>query len=91
MSNRWKELHIRALKIKTNDSYWLKQFAKRIPRYTAGCKCKEHWAKWVKANPPTFGEKYFEWTIKAHNSVNKRLGKKEYTVEEARTFYQQSS
>ena len=70
MSALWNELHKRALSVKIDDSAYLKQFAKRIPRYTRGCKCNEHWVKYVKANPPTFGEKYFEWTVKAHNNIN---------------------
>ena len=31
-------------------------------------------------------ESLFEWSVRAHNKVNQRLGKKEMTVEEARTY-----
>ena len=88
MSQLWKELHERALKFNgKNDRNYLIQFAKRIPRFTKGCKCNEFWNKWVKTNPPTYN-KYFEWTVKAHNVVNKKLKKPEFTIEEARKFYQ---
>jgi len=87
MSELWKELHIRALKIKINDQRYLNKFALRIPRYTMGCQCKESWNQWVRMNPPTFGNDYFTWTVNAHNAINKKLNKKEFTIEEARTLY----
>jgi len=91
MSELWKELHTRALNFKgDNDMLFLTNFAKKIPRFTSGCACKEHWATVVKNNPPKFGPngEYFEWTVVSHNEVNKRLGKPTYTVEEAKKLYQ---
>lgn len=87
MADLWKELHVRALKTKNNDSKYLAQFARRIPKFGKGCKCKEHWIVWARKNPPTFGEKYFEWTVKGHNAINSKLGKPTYTTEQARIFY----
>jgi len=85
----WKELHERALTFKgDNDNQFLLDFAKKIPRYTTGCACREHWRNIVRQNPPTFGDKYFEWSVKCHNLVNKKIGKPTYTVEEARKFYE---
>ncbi len=84
----WNELHLRALEYKGNDTIFINNFGKKIPRFTTGCKCKEHWVKWVKANPPTFGPKYFDWTVRIHNSVNQKLGKPTYTTSEAKAFYQ---
>ena len=85
----WKELHERALNFKgTDDRLFLANFAKRIPRYTKGCSCKEHWRNIVRQNPPKFGDEYFAWSVTCHNEVNKRLGKPTYTVEEARKFYE---
>lgn len=52
---------------KTDDTTYLLNFANRIPQYE--CKCRQIW---IKENPPTFGEKYFEWTVKTHNAVNKK-------------------
>lgn len=88
MSELWKELHTRALVTLTDDSQYLREFANRIPRYTSGCKCKESWVILSKTFPPVFGDKYFEWTVKIHNEVNKKLHKPEITLEEARKLYQ---
>jgi hypothetical protein len=90
MSNLWRELHTRALEYKGhNDRYYLKQFSKKIPSYSTGCRCKEEWVKWVKSNPPVFGkgDEYFRWTVRGHNAINRKLGKKELTVEEAKRIY----
>jgi hypothetical protein len=85
----WKELHERALNFKgKDDTAFLINFGHRIPRYTKGCACKEHWRVILKENPPKFGEEYFEWSVNMHNLVNKKLGKPTYTVEEARKFYE---
>ena len=86
----WRELHERALKNSgENDIIYLAQFATKIPRYTTGCKCKEFWNNWVRLNPPVYGKngEFFEWTVKAHNAVNAKLGKPQYTVEQAKAFY----
>ena len=88
MAELWKELHLRALNFKgDNDKEYLLNFSKRIPRFTKGCSCKEHWKLILKSKPPVFGEGYFKWTVEVHTEVNKRLGKPTYTVEEARKFY----
>ncbi len=87
----WKELHTRALNFKgSNDMDYLRDFAKRIPK-TEKCRCKEHWTKIVKQNPPKFGPngEYFAWSVHCHNQVSQRLGKPTYTVEEAKAFYSQ--
>ena len=87
----WAGWHKRALNFKgKDDSPYLREFGQKIPRFTTGCKCKEFWNRWLKQNPPVYGNKYFEYTVKCHNAVNKKLGKPEYTVEQARTFYSKS-
>lgn len=87
-SELWKQLHTRALIVKDNDSNFIIEFENKIPRYITGCRCKEKWVIWRVKNPPTYGEKYFEWTVAGHNHVNKDLGKPELSVEEARKLYQ---
>jgi hypothetical protein len=90
MADLWKEIHVRALNFtSTNDMDFLTNFAKKIPRFTSGCACREHWLSIVKANPPKFGSngEYFEWTVNTHNLVNIKLGKPTYTVEQAKSFY----
>lgn len=84
----WKELHERALSFKgKNDIAYLTNFALKIPRYTPGCACREHWKIVISQNPPKYEDKYFEWTVLVHNKINEKIGKPTYTVEEARKFY----
>lgn len=89
-SDLWQQLHQHALQHKdgTNDTAWIATWSKQLPRFTTGCKCNEHWVKWLKANKPNFTTRdtYFAWTVRAHNAVNARLGKPEYTVEQARKY-----
>ena len=90
MSTLWKELHVNALQYKgTDDSIFLQRFKKKIPKYTTGCSCREFWATWTRANPPTYGpnNEYFDWTVKAHNAANVKLGKQEITFEDALELY----
>lgn len=90
MAELWKELHTQALKNNGEDeTVFLTSFASKIPRYTKGCKCREHWVMWIRSNPPKYGKngEFFQWTVEAHSSVNKRLGKPTLTVEEARELY----
>ena len=70
MSELWKELHTRALDYKgNNDRVYLYKFAANIPRYTAGCKCKEFWTGWIRLNPPDY-KNYFEWNCNEWNNWN---------------------
>ena len=90
MAELWKELHERALNFASgNDTSYLLDFAKRIPRLK-GCRCQEEWVRIARQNPPTFRskEEYFAWTVLVHNLVNEKLGKPVLTVEEAKKFYQ---
>lgn len=86
----WKELHLRALQnTGENDTKYLVEFSKRIPRFNPGCKCREFWVTYVKRYPPKFGPngEYFTWTVECHNAVNKKLGKPLYSLEEAKELY----
>lgn len=90
----WKELHTRALEYDSetkSDLPWLRLWIRKIPRFTKGCSCNEHWLKWYRTNPPSFEsvDSYFEWTVKAHNSVNQKLNKPTITVEDAKKIYQE--
>lgn len=90
MSELWNELHFHALNYNgTNDWSYLASFGNRIPRYTRGCKCQEHWSAWLRFNAPVFTPtaEYFAWTVKAHNAVNLKLGKPQMSVEEATKIY----
>jgi hypothetical protein len=87
----WAELHTRAARdayfvpsdspVPEIENQWLTQFAKRIR-----CKkCRAHWLRLVRDNPPPFADSshesritrasYFAWTVKLHNLINARIGK----------------
>lgn len=89
----WKELHLRALNYtvgeKTSDASWLLAWTRKIPRFTKGCRCNEHWQKWYALNKPDYSssEAYFAWTVRAHNAVNERLKKPIWEVDQAREHY----
>lgn len=90
MSELWIELHTHAVQYTgTDDSVYLALFRRRIPRYTTGCACQEFWRNWIKFNVPTYGpnNEYFNWTVRAHNAVNVKLGKPEMSFEDALKLY----
>lgn len=73
----WGELHRWALAGGPDAEQWLAGFAKRLP-----CgECRKEWGAIVAESPPT-GD-LFEWSVDAHNRVNRRLGKPELTVADA--------
>jgi len=90
MSELWKELHTRAItNTGASDAEYLASFRRRIPRYTTGCACQEFWINWIRACPPSYGpnNEYFNWTVKAHNAVNMKLGKPQISLEDAFKLY----
>ena len=72
----WKILHERPFVEKMvleEELDWLKEFTNWIP-----CgECSVHWKQFVRNNQPDLSsvKAYFDWTVKAHNDVNKKLGK----------------
>jgi hypothetical protein len=88
----WKELHLRALTYDNaghSDASWILAWSRKIPRFTKGCACNEHWQKWYGQNLPdyTSQESYFAWTVRAHNAVNERINKPTFTIDQAREYY----
>jgi hypothetical protein len=51
--------------------------------------CKGHWARLLEEMPPDLAspDRYFDWTVRAHNAINRRLGKPEMPVSEARCLH----
>ena len=90
----WKELHERAASYKgTDDLVFISMFARKIPRFGRGCACNEHFQVYRKNFPPPFGEpfgvesQYFIWTYNLHESVNQRLCKPSFTLEQIQEMY----
>lgn len=80
----WAELHRRGLAAPPgqDDGAWLIEFRMQLP--CGGCRL--HWDAFCASMPPDWGN-YFAWTVAAHNEVNRRLGKPELTVEEAKCIW----
>lgn len=85
----WAELHRRPsichLPSPISELAWLARFANRIR--CAGC--RRHWLEVVAKLPPTFSSRaaYFRWTVRAHNAINRRLGKPIIPLRRARSLW----
>jgi hypothetical protein len=51
--------------------------------------CRAHWRAIVRAHPPDFASahSYFVWTVRAHNAVNRLLGKPIVSVARASSLW----
>ena len=72
----WLELHTK----KDATPGWFSSWLKRVPSF--GCKCRDAFEAIIKVNPPRFDD-WFAWTVEVHNAVNRKLGRKEWTLDEA--------
>lgn len=97
----WRSLHIVALGYPDNCAdeatrdmvrYDYKQFYENFWRVIPCKKCSVNYRQHLQELPPidnylSCRNDLFTWTVALHNIVNKELGKREYSVEEAREFY----
>lgn len=79
----WEELHSKA----DPTPEWFSDWESRIPK--TGCDCEEHWKELKEKLPPDFSspQAFFEWGWACHNDVNRRLGKAELSLDEAKQLY----
>ena len=72
------------------DAAGLASWELTIPQYECGCRA--FYAKHKADNPPDFTtpEAFFRWGINLHNSVNRKLGKPELTIEEALSIWREN-
>jgi len=77
----WSELHTK----QDPTQQWFDDWVKRIPRY--GCNCEQNLRPLLKESPIEFGDGFFASTVCLHNAVNRKLGKPEMTVEDARKIH----
>ena len=92
----WHTIHIVALGYSKNPTYTDKKCAKEFYESLAfllPCPvCREHYKKHLTDKPiSTFLDSrthLLKWTIEVHNSVNKQLGKPEWTLEEVLAYYE---
>ena len=85
----WFSIHVMALMaVNKQLSISASQYIRHIIYRLRGSLCRENAVNYLKIDPPDDHLKnLFEWTVHFHNSVNKRLGKKEWTVLQARNEY----
>lgn len=69
------------------DPVWHANWELTIPDY--GCSCRKDYAEYKADNPPDFSSPsaYWLWGVQLHNWVNRKLGRAELTVEEARAIW----
>jgi hypothetical protein len=78
----WIKLHSCTVSIKELQG-WFLEWENMIPKH--GCSCKNDYMKLKNTLPPDFSSEYnfFVWGVKFHNLVNQKLGKEEYTIDQA--------
>lgn len=81
----WKTLHIFAKRAdedsKTDFAYFVTHFQTLLPCQ----KCRDDFLELLSTDAPR--APYFEWSVRVHNAVNKKLGKKIFSFEEATRMY----
>ena len=84
--NPWIELHDGTV----HDGLSLANWELKIPQY--GCSCKKFYAEWKAENEPDFTspDAFFAWGVDLHNAVNRKLGKPELTIDEARKIWRRN-
>lgn len=86
IKNPWIELHDGTV----HDGLSLANWELKIPQY--GCSCKKFYAEWKAENAPDFTspDAFFAWGVALHNAVNRKLGKPELTIDEAKSIWRKS-
>ena len=69
------------------EEQWLLEWEKTIP--SAGCGCHAGYLSLKEEVPPDFSspDAFFAWGVALHNSVNRKLGKQELSLEEAQLLW----
>ena len=76
----WKKLHLMS-----NNREAYEDWKRKLP-----CgPCKAEWQRIEEKIPPDFSslDLFFEWTVKGHNEINKKLGKPIVSLEEAKEIW----
>jgi hypothetical protein len=92
----WHTIHIVAIGYPKKPTYIDKKCAKEFYEslaYLIPCSiCRTHYKEHITANPLTpfldSRTDLIKWTIDIHNSVNKMLGKPEWSMEEVMAYYE---
>lgn len=86
----WSTLHTTALFADSSKKYSDFQVLVSGLSELLPCKsCRDDFSHYVKLNPVTVPA--FEWTVRLHNSVNKKLRKTEFSIENAKAAWSYES
>jgi hypothetical protein len=83
----WQALH----SYHGNSPEWFAKWEATIPHFD--CSCTKDYREYKAANPPDFSspEAIWLWGYTLHNWVNRKLGKPELTIDEARKLWRGDS
>jgi len=92
----WHTIHIVAIGYPKNPTYIDKKCAKEFYEslaYLIPCSvCRTHYKEHISSHPLTpfldSRTDLIKWTVDIHNTVNKMLGKPEWTMEEVMAYYE---
>jgi len=77
----WMTLHIACLGCQ--DAKVLADFVEGYKEIIPCLSCREHFEQVLVENPVPEADNLFKWSVDVHNIVNKRLGKPEFSYEDA--------
>ena len=77
----WMTLHIACLGCQ--DAKVLVDFVEGYKEIIPCLSCREHFEQVLVENPVPEADDLFKWSVDVHNIVNKRLGKQEFSYEDA--------
>lgn len=83
----WAELHQWALSDHPTLDFIL-EFEEKVANRLSRCRCLAEWLRVKEERPPETVRDLFEWTVWIHNRINRRLGRPEFSVEEARARWE---
>lgn len=80
----WRELHETALRHELSPEF-MAEFNFRVS-LLGTCGCSQHWATVLQEHPVRWDDQ-FAWSVAAHNEVNRRLGKPEISIADAKVLH----
>ncbi len=85
----WIATHVLALVSDQNEDYaFYSLYIYRMVHALPCGQCRKHGVRYIDKYPVPKSGSMFNWSIDFHNAVNKRLGKPEMSIEQAKTRYE---
>ena len=89
-SSGWKCCHSHRISDNQDENeQWMAAFVFSIPCNQYPRRCQQHFQEYLAAHPVDWSSQqaFLDWTIICHNDVNRRTGKSQMSIEEARALY----